>query len=317
MKVIKLREDCNIKIFDTSAEVVGYRIFSIPNISTEQAKFLKQLKNGIRESELKGLSDIELRTLKTLIKNEVITKYDKDASRNEKWLSHFTHDAATKLEQLVNKNVLIVGCGGTGAIVADHLARAGVKNFILIDGAQLDAPDLNRQFPYLKGDIGQNKAKLLKQKLKENFDCTSIIFDFFVEDIKFEEKLKDYKIDFIINCADKPKYKIQKLITQLSINLSIPVLFGAVGIDDYLIGPLLNNKQSKKLYIEKLDEEEKVSDDRIVNASICFTNTIASADIAMTTYKYLIKEFNENELNKIFQFQFSSFSKSCILDLNI
>lgn len=72
----------------------------------------------------------------------------------------------SRKQKLLHKStVTIVGCGGTGSIAAEYLARAGV-NLRLIDRDIVEMSDLQRQL-YHEEDVGKPKALALKEHLED------------------------------------------------------------------------------------------------------------------------------------------------------
>lgn len=69
--------------------------------------------------------------------------------------------------QLADANVVIVGLGGLGQLVAQYLARAGIGCLTLIDMDKVEVSNLPRQLLFHDGDIGLNKARVAKQKLND------------------------------------------------------------------------------------------------------------------------------------------------------
>lgn len=67
-------------------------------------------------------------------------------------------------EALARKRVVIVGCGSVGSQVAVHLARAGVKRFVLIDSDCVELHNLSRTFDCSM--LGQFKTKAVARSLK-------------------------------------------------------------------------------------------------------------------------------------------------------
>ena len=69
--------------------------------------------------------------------------------------------------------VAVVGCGGTGAILAEHLARM-IKGYqletelMLIDGDDVEIINITRQ-NFRQEDVGQNKAESLAFRLSAQF----------------------------------------------------------------------------------------------------------------------------------------------------
>lgn len=71
-------------------------------------------------------------------------------------------------EKANNLKVVIVGCGGLGNPVARLIARFGIGNIVLIDNDRVEIENLNRDgFEF--GDIGRNKAEVLKEKIERFF----------------------------------------------------------------------------------------------------------------------------------------------------
>jgi len=70
-----------------------------------------------------------------------------------------------KQKSLRKATVTIVGCGGTGSVAAEYLARAGI-NLCLIDRDIVEMSDLQRQL-YREEDVGKPKALALKEHLED------------------------------------------------------------------------------------------------------------------------------------------------------
>lgn len=307
----KLREDIQTKIKDNKVELKGFINGEMKNLTLKQIKLFNKLNSGVESNLLKEYTDEEKVILNALIKQKALISYSNNENRNEIWLSHFSSDSNLKLSALENKTVLIIGVGGTGAIIADHLARVGIKKFIIIDGAKFDAPDLNRQLPYTKDDIGKFKVDLLEKYLNDNFHSEVISINKYIECEKDIEDLLDCHIDLIINCADKPRNTIHKLTTTIAIKSNTPILYGAVGIEDYTVGPLLTNKKAKTSFLEMLSNES--NEGQVVKGSICFTNTMASADIAKSAFSFLCDLMPTEDLNKCFLINPFKFTRKTIL----
>jgi molybdopterin/thiamine biosynthesis adenylyltransferase len=64
-------------------------------------------------------------------------------------------------QTLRDLRVGIVGCGGTGSIVAEQLVRLGVRQFVVIDPDILSASNVTRVYGSREADIGRSKAELM------------------------------------------------------------------------------------------------------------------------------------------------------------
>ena len=86
----------------------------------------------------------------------------------EKWLERtallFSEE---KIEKLQKAHVLIVGLGGIGSFAGEFIARAGVGTMTIIDGDVFDPTNKNRQLTAMDSTIGENKAVVLAERLKD------------------------------------------------------------------------------------------------------------------------------------------------------
>ncbi len=62
-------------------------------------------------------------------------------------------------------HVAIVGCGGTGSVVAEQLVRLGVRRMTLIDPETLSDSNLTRVYGSTPPDVGRPKAEVLSDHL--------------------------------------------------------------------------------------------------------------------------------------------------------
>jgi len=69
-------------------------------------------------------------------------------------------------ERLAKAKVLVVGCGGLGAVAAVYLAGSGIGTLHLVDYDVVSVSNLHRQVFYKTTDIGQPKAAVLAAHIK-------------------------------------------------------------------------------------------------------------------------------------------------------
>ncbi len=195
-------------------------------------------------------------------------------------------------QQLYNSSIVIVGCGGTGSLVAQSLAGSGVGSFVLIDFDKVSMSNLNRQFVFCARDIGQYKADILAQRLMENqkvAKTNSIILE-----ITSSRQLARLATgaNLIICCADEPKGAIQGYVANAALKAGTPVLFGAVGINNGTLGPLLREKPSFQAYLRWIRDVHTVCKKIIIPArfpSNGITNSIVANLMAWEALQYLAK----------------------------
>jgi len=81
-------------------------------------------------------------------------------------------------DALGDLSVAVVGCGGTGSVVAEQLVRLGVRNLKLIDGDTLSASNVTRVYGSTAADVGLPKPEVLRahlQRIAPELQCEAIM----------------------------------------------------------------------------------------------------------------------------------------------
>ncbi len=101
---------------------------------------------------------------------------------------------------LHQKKVAIIGIGALGTVAIELLARAGVRNLILIDRDIIEESNLQRQILFNQKDIGKHKVKTAQEKLKEiNSNINTTIHPIHLNQNNINI-LKE--VDLILDCTD-------------------------------------------------------------------------------------------------------------------
>ncbi len=113
-----------------------------------------------------------------------------------------------KVNDLGQKCVLVIGCGGVGGYVCEALARSNIGKLIIVDFDVVDITNINRQIIALESTIGQKKVDVLEKRLKDinpNLDVVKI--DSFIGVDNIEILFKD-KLDYLVDACDSIKTKL-------------------------------------------------------------------------------------------------------------
>lgn len=113
-----------------------------------------------------------------------------------------------KVNDLGQKCVLVIGCGGVGGYVCEALARSNIGRLIIVDFDVVDITNINRQIIALESTIGQKKVDVLEKRLKDinpNLDVVKI--DSFIGVDNIEILFKD-KLDYLVDACDSIKTKL-------------------------------------------------------------------------------------------------------------
>ena len=144
-------------------------------------------------------------------------------------------------KKLTDAKVLVIGAGGLGCPVLQHLAAAGVGCIGIVDGDTVEESNLNRQIVYTLSDCGKNKAITAVEAIfKQNPEVKVIpISSFFTEENAFEI-VDEYQI--IIDCTDN--LPARYLINDVALVKKIPMVYasmhrfeGQVSVFNYVLGP--------------------------------------------------------------------------------
>lgn len=224
---------------------------------------------------------------------------------NEKYTSRTRRligDGAQEI--LIKSKVAVFGVGGVGSYTVEALARAGVGEFILVDGDIVSESDVNRQLIANVNNIGENKVEAAKKRiLSVNPDAKVTTYPiFYLPETKDEVDLTgcDYIVDAIDNVTAKlmlAKYGEDNGIPVISSmgtgNKLDPTGFYVTDIKKTAGDPLARvmrrecrNRGIEKLKVVVSDEEPiKVDDEstdkrRGIPASISFVPSAAGLVIA-------------------------------------
>jgi tRNA A37 threonylcarbamoyladenosine dehydratase len=108
-----------------------------------------------------------------------------------------------RLEQLINKNVLVVGLGGVGGIAAEMIARSGVGKMTIVDADVVEETNRNRQMPALISTDGQLKTEVMAKRLMDiNPDLELTVVSKFFRDDTTNEILDSQQFDYALDCID-------------------------------------------------------------------------------------------------------------------
>lgn len=137
---------------------------------------------------------------------------------------------ADTLSNLFNKNVLIIGLGGVGGICAEMIARAGVGQLTIVDNDTVDASNINRQIQALHSTVGQPKARVLSQRLKDiNPELQLTVLEMYIKDEKTDLLLESVNWDYVVDCIDTLSSKVFLIEACKKRNIPIVSSMGAGG----------------------------------------------------------------------------------------
>ncbi len=261
-----IKKSWTVRFTETEAIFFGTRVFSINNLAAPGIKAIEQMVVGIRFEELVDyLPELEVVELighldredliRPVYKNEFVgTAWEKQVE----FFADFVDDPNTAQRRLLAGIVCLVGCGGTGNTVIQHLVSAGIQKFILIDDDLVEKGNLNRQFCFENDDIGKPKVEAIKAYiLARNPDAqVHPICERVSSSADLDRLLVgDLRPHVIVGCADTPPVAIQIYILEYCIKNNVVCTFGGLGIHHGVVGPLLTEAVHQQRYLEHRQQQ--------------------------------------------------------------
>jgi adenylyltransferase/sulfurtransferase len=209
-----------------------------------------------------------------------------------------------EFQNLKNKEVVIVGCGGTGCNVANIISRWPLKKITIIDCDIVEDTNLERQLLFNSKDLGKFKQEVAGEKLKEFNPSITIVSEFLTE--KNQEKLNS---DLVIDCTDnlKTRHTINNYCQENNTPWLFTASIGTYG-QIYLQMPntkkeLTSSKNIMKLHEDKEDSfcsVEGISSPAVITTASLAANIILNYLTKGIIEKKLIRiNFNTNEMLKL------------------
>lgn len=143
--------------------------------------------------------------------------------------------------RLRSARVALVGVGGIGAVVLQHLLAAGVREVVMIDSDNVERSNLNRQVIYSASDLGRSKVIAACDFARRHGD----------DDVRLQahqrtvstpadlDCLDDEPLDLLIGAADLPKGVIEQTLADYAAARRVAWVSAASGISTAHWGPLI------------------------------------------------------------------------------
>lgn len=137
-----------------------------------------------------------------------------------------------KMERLRQCRILLVGLGGVGSFAAEFLARAGVGHLTIADGDTVDITNINRQLPALSSTVGQSKARLMENRIRDiNPDIQLRVLEEFLSPERMQEIVRE-PYDYAVDCIDSLQPKLNFLSGAFQQQMHVVSSMGAGGRTD-------------------------------------------------------------------------------------
>jgi hypothetical protein len=209
---------------------------------------LAALRTGVTPDDLAGVLGGEpaarallaqLTDLGWVTREPAATPGDVAWERQVGYLSVFGPDARAMQDRIGRARVAILGVGGIGASVAQHLVGAGLGELWLVDHDRVEANNLNRQFLFGRDDIGRTKVGAAARALARLSPHTRIraLRRYVLRASDLADLPSDLAL--LVVAADRPPGLMDE-VWRWAAAAAVPVTRAAVGLEVGFWGPLLD-----------------------------------------------------------------------------
>ena len=128
-------------------------------------------------------------------------------------------------EKLHAKSVCVVGCGGIGGYVIEHLSRIGVGSLTVVDGDNFVLSNLNRQLLSSEDTIGESKVYAAFEHINRvNSEIMVNAVPSYINEENVDSILKNH--DIVIDALDN--VPARRMLNESCSRLGIPLVHGAI-----------------------------------------------------------------------------------------
>lgn len=158
------------------------------------------------------------------------------------YLAAYGVDLAGMQRALAASAVAVLGCGGVGSLVAEHLAAAGVGQLTLIDHDVVVADNFNRQYVFRTADVGRPKTEALAHHLRDRYpEVTLTSSQQFVAANGDLVAVGD--VSLLVCAADTPP-GLYDVIDDWHARTGTPCIRASVGVERGTWGPMVLDRLS-------------------------------------------------------------------------
>ncbi|MBI2134240.1 ThiF family adenylyltransferase [Candidatus Woesearchaeota archaeon] len=125
-------------------------------------------------------------------------------------------------KSISSKKVVLVGVGGIGCVSAQLIARAGIRELVVIDRDVVEVSNLQRQLMFCEADIGRPKAEVAAAFLRKS--NPDVCISYFSEDLDLDN-VHLLNGDLVLDCTDN--MEVRYLINDYCMKKSIPWVYSA------------------------------------------------------------------------------------------
>lgn len=181
-------------------------------------------------------------------------------SRNVQSLACFDKNNPFEMfKQLINLKILVVGLGTVGSSLIQQMDKFGFSYIDIIDADSIELKNITAQSVYMKNDIGEYKAEVLKK----NFASIKNTFIDKLSETNIDEYISLSQPDYIICCADDVTGDLQKELIQYISKYHYKLLITGYSQQSLLIH-LIDDKTAK-IFLDMYHQEVSLNEEKVIS----------------------------------------------------
>ena len=196
--------------------------------------------------------------------------------------------------EIVDKKVLLIGCGSVGGFLADNLCQCGIGTLDILDRDQLSIDNVYRHvLGFNSAIVGENKADLMKKHLEDKFpyvEIDSLSFNDRSVEKFLEEPDRMLGYDIIVSATGNPTadLAINDVLRRMVNAPPLVVCFNEpYGIGGHVVAALENGGCLRCLYTDPLSGELTSFQGSFVEPGQDFSKTLSGCAGSYVEYSVL------------------------------
>jgi molybdopterin/thiamine biosynthesis adenylyltransferase len=189
-----------------------------------------------------------------------------ELARQAEYWRALTDEPKRALRRIERASVSIVGVGGIGSVVLQHLLGAGVSRFTLLDADRVEPSNFNRQFIFSASQIGRRKVDAARDFIADRNPSAhvTVLADRWdaVSDDQHEYLFSG--ADLVVSAIDHPTIDAAIDVLDVAWANGVASIMATAGLRRSLVTPVFDRGRSPRRPREVLRRSQERSSGRLL-----------------------------------------------------
>jgi hypothetical protein len=221
-------------------------------------------------------------------------------------------DYRLAVDALLSARVLVIGLGGVGSVVLEHLLACGIGAFTLVDYDTVTESNLSRQFIYDWTSVGRMKVEAAADYIRRRIPRIEIetAVTQLNTGIDLENLLESVSTPSLVAlCIDHPVGGVLDMFGPVLASAQIPFIHSGVGVSTGYVGPV-HGHEFRATTVKAVERGEPAP------TAACFPpfNTMVAAAMSSQILHFLVGAHDRVERGTRLFYDFKNHSSSRLDD---